>query len=275
MADSRKTILIIGGAGGIGKAAAVSCMQKGFQVLIVDRDPQKLDLCKSELRDCGVLLLDINDRSSVRKALAEAKASYGALDAVVIAAAVHSTYPVEYLPDEVIHQVLETNLVSHIKLVRDCLPLLKDGGKVLGISSIAAGVGIPFSSLYSASKAGLEMFYESLQNEISYRGIRCVVIHPGNVNTGFNETGNDYKPQGNAFVDEAYRKIVAKIDSRYGIAPQKVADVIVRALENPNPRFCYVVGMNALKAVWAKRLLGRDMALRVMAKFFGIEPEKK
>ena len=112
------------------------------------------------------------------------------------------------------------------------------------------------SSIYSASKAGLEGFYESMSAEVSYRNIKVILIQPGNVNTGFNETGNEYCPTGNSFIDTGYQKVVSGIDSSKGM--------------HPTPKFCYVVGINALKAYWAKRLLGRELALKLMAKYFRI-----
>ena len=83
------------------------------------------------------------------------------------------------------------------------------------------------------------------------------------------ETGNAYAARGNAFVDASYQRIVDAIDSRNGIAPQVVAHTIVRALRAARPRFHYLVGLNAVKAHWAKRLLGTRLALWLMAKFFG------
>ncbi len=124
-------------------------------------------------------------------------------------------------------------------------------------------------SMYSATKAGLEAFYESMATEISYRKIKPIVIHPVNINTGFNETGNDYSPTGNRFVDDGYKRVVSGIDSSKGMKPEAVSEVILKAIESSSPRFSYIVGMNALKAHWAKRLLGRDLALKLMAKFFG------
>ena len=174
------------------------------------------------------------------------------------------------MSDQLIDHVMNVNLIGHMKFVRDVLPLIDDGGRIVAVSSIAAGIGIPMESLYSASKAGLEMFYESLAAEINYRRIKCSIIQPGNVNTGFNEQGNDYIPSGEVEIDVAYQKIIEKIDSRFGMSPVALAQVIVQSLISSNPRFCYVTGLNALKAHWAKRILGRDMALKVMNKFFGL-----
>jgi len=269
-----KVIVVVGGAGGIGLATAEMLLQKDYSLVVADKNSARVDSFKSryrELLDKRVFpwTFDIADRRACGEILQWIKGRLKFIDGLIITAAVHNAHPVEYLADELVDRVLNVNLIAHIKFVRDCLPLIKDGGRIVAVSSIAAGIGIPMESLYSASKAGLEMFYESLSVEISYRQIKCSVIHPGNINTGFNETGNDYQPQGRPFVDEGYRKVIASIDSRRGMSPPTVARTIVLAIASPNPRFCYVVGQNALKAHWAKRLLGRDLALKVMAKYFG------
>jgi NAD(P)-dependent dehydrogenase (short-subunit alcohol dehydrogenase family) len=260
-------VLVVGAAGGIGSATAESLCGKGFDVVAADRDAGKL----SRLVRPGLetLELDITDRQGVLAA-AESFSSRGlTLRAVVIAAAVHSTHPAEYLTDEVIDSVLEVNLSSHIKLIRDFLPHVEEGGSIIGVSSIAACVGVPMSSMYSASKWGLEGFYESLHAELSCRRIRVSIIQPGNVNTGFNETGNSYTPSGGSRMDRRYEQVVSRIDSKYGIDPALVAGVIARVISLRRPRFCYIVGSNARKASWAKKLLGRDAALRLMSRFFG------
>ena len=95
-----------------------------------------------------------------------------------------------------------------------------------------------------------------------------MIIHPGNVNTGFNETGNEYTPKGNPFVDDSYKRIVASMRSEFGISPSEVAKVIVKAIEKNKPKVRYIVGMNALKSHWAKRLLGTGGAMYVMARSF-------
>jgi NAD(P)-dependent dehydrogenase (short-subunit alcohol dehydrogenase family) len=257
-----KTILIVGGASGIGLEAARILKTQGHRVIIADiQDPAW---------DVPYIAMDLGKPSSCRAALERIRQDYAPLDSVVITAAVHSAYPVEYMPDELIDHAMNVNLTGHMKFVRDVLPAIKDGGRIVAVSSIAAGVGIPMESLYSASKAGLEIFYESLAAEISYRRMSCSIIQPGNVNTGFNEKGNDFKGCGKPFVDESYKKIVERIDSRHGISPVDVAKDIIKALTSPNPKFCYVTGLNALKAHWAKRILGRDLTLKVMNKFFGI-----
>ncbi len=271
--SENKKVVIVGGASGIGKTLAEKLLRGNYHVTITDHHQNKLEAARSQLEKIqpgllSTLAFDITDRKGSIEALNQIEPSKG-LDCLVVSAGAHSAFPVEYMTDNVIDSVMDVNLTAHIKLVRDALPKIKDGGKIIGISSIAAGLGIPMSSMYSATKAGLEGFYESLSTEVSYRNIKAVLIQPGNVNTGFNETGNDYRPTGNRYIDEGYARVVSSIDSSKGMNPEIVADVIYQAIKSSSPKFCYIVGMNALKAHWAKKILGRDLALKVMAKYFG------
>ncbi len=263
-------VLVVGGARGIGRATCRLLLAAGCRLLVADKDLTALAGLRGEAADRVTTVgLDLADPVSLANALTALGESGRRLDAVILSAAVHATYPAELVPDALIERVVNVNLIAHIKFLRGVLPWVKYGGRLIGISSNCADIGIPMESLYAATKAGLERFYEALAVEISYRRIRPIIIHPGNVNTGFNETGNDYRPTGNPFVDDGYRRVVAAIDSRNGLDPEVVARVIVRALAASRPRFRYLVGANALKAHWAKRLLGTDLALRLMAKFFG------
>lgn len=263
-------VLIVGGANGIGREICRQLAPTECRLMVADKDSSALAALSSDLQGAVTTLdCDIADPASVAEALGRIEADAGKLDAVVVSAAVHGACPAEFMTDAFIDRVIGVNLVAHVKLVRDILPLVADGGRIIGLSSNCADIGIPMESLYAASKAGLERFYEALSIEISYRRIRPIVIHPGNVNTGFNETGNDYAPTGKPFVDDGYRRVIGAIDSRNGIDPEVVARAVVRALTSARPRFRYIAGMNAQKAHWAKRLLGTDLALRVMARFFG------
>jgi NAD(P)-dependent dehydrogenase (short-subunit alcohol dehydrogenase family) len=127
-------------------------------------------------------------------------------------------------------------------------------------------------AVYAASKAAMERVYEALALEVAHRGIKPLVVQTGNVNTGFNETGNEYVPEDDGPVAETWRKVVGKIDSRNGIPPGRVADAVVRLLAARRPPFRTIVGANALKTYGARRLLGTYMSLRLVANVFGIRP---
>ncbi len=268
--NKQTTILIVGGAKGIGRITCEQLMSESYRVIVADNSKADISKLNEQHGHINTFFMDITDSESVSKVIAQINKVSGKLDGVVICAAAHSTYPIEYVTDTHLEKIVNINLTSHIKLIRDLLPSIKDGGKIIGLSSNSADIGIPMESIYAATKAGVERIYEGLSVELSYRNIKPVIIHPGNVNTGFNETGNEYSPQGNAFVDEAYKKIVASMDSKYGIDPEVVARIIVKAIKTKNPKVRYIVGMNAYKSHWARRLLGVDLALKVMKKYFGV-----
>ncbi|MDR3623845.1 MAG: SDR family NAD(P)-dependent oxidoreductase [Chlamydiales bacterium] len=272
--DTTKT-LVVGAASGIGRAVVSSLLdQSNDFVIAADCDLMRLKEVKTLLKAKNVskfetLKLDISDPVSIQQTVQEIEKVYGKLDTLIVTAAIHSACPVEYLTDSMIDRVLNVNLVGHIKFVKSMLPLMQKDAHIIGVSSIAAGLTVPMESLYSASKAGLEAFYEALAVELAYRKIKVSIIHPGNVNTGFNEKGNDYQPTGNRVVDEGYKRVVKSIDSSHGMPPKEVAAVIVKALKSRRPKFCYVVGSNAMKATLAVRFLGRNLALKLIAKYFG------
>jgi NAD(P)-dependent dehydrogenase (short-subunit alcohol dehydrogenase family) len=271
MSQPGKSVLIVGGARGIGRTAVDLLIARGDQLLVVDRDGAELGMRQTEWGGkAKTFRMDMTNRDEVRSTLDWLKSQASFLDSVVLTAGVHSTYPVEYVPDEVIDRVFEVNLVSQIRFIRDVIPFIRQGGRIITVSSVSACVGIPMESVYAASKAGLELFFESMNIELSYKNIRCVIVQPGNVNTGFNETGNDYKPVGNPYIDDLYTKIVAKTNSRFGIPPAMVARAIVESIHRDRPPICVVVGGNAIKAHWAKRLLGRDLAQQVLKRVMGI-----
>lgn len=265
MAADRKAILVVGGASGIGQA------------LIRGLDAQRYSVTSWDVRpvDAGgpaVIehrTIDIGDREATARACADLSARGMHFHAVVVSAGVHATCPVEQMSDTLLDQVMNVNFLAHARLVRDVIPLMDAGGQIIGVSSIAAAVGIPMSSAYSASKAALESFYESLAIELRRKRIWPVIVRPGNVNTGFNETGNQSPTGSDAELADAHRRVVDMIHSRHGMPADQVARVIRKAIDARQPRFCYVVGRNAQRATWAKRLLGPDAALALLRRHFG------
>ncbi|NBB81887.1 MAG: SDR family NAD(P)-dependent oxidoreductase [Alphaproteobacteria bacterium] len=262
LSDSR--ILVLGGARGIGKALCDRLRAAGADLEVLDREagPGEAE---------AVRILDMTDRAAVRAFCDEAAAAGRRFDAVVITAAIHGGCPAAAMSDAFIARLLHVNLGAHMGFVRDVLPLVTDGGRIVGISSNCAEIGIPMESAYAATKAGLERFYEALALETADRRLRPLVVQVGNVNTGFNETGNDYQPSGEDFTDTAYRQVIARIDSRHGLPPDRVAAALVDLLARRNPPFRTLVGMNARKTFWARRLAGTGIALKLLARTFGLQ----
>jgi NAD(P)-dependent dehydrogenase (short-subunit alcohol dehydrogenase family) len=268
--NERELAVVIGAGSGIGKATVQILLREGFHVLAGDCSDNALQLLRRDFNEAqvDVFSVDIAETTSRRRAIEFIKGRTP-IHHLIISAGQHSAQPAEFLTDDAIEKVIAVNLTGHMKFVRDVIPLLSKGGKIIGLSSLAGSVAVPMSSVYSASKFGLEGFYEALSVELRYRGIHAVLIQPGNVNSGFNEKGNDFKPSGIKFLDEGFQRVTEKIHSRYGINPDVVAKTILKAVLAKRPCFSYQPGLNSKKAYFARSLLGRTLARKLMARHFG------
>ncbi|MDA1094204.1 MAG: SDR family NAD(P)-dependent oxidoreductase [Acidobacteria bacterium] len=93
-------ILIVGGANGIGRLATRRLVAGGDRVVVADRDVAALEALASAHGDVVTVAMDMVVRQSVASALRTVADTVGALDAVVISAGVHHTYPIEFVPDQ-------------------------------------------------------------------------------------------------------------------------------------------------------------------------------
>ncbi|MDP6495317.1 MAG: SDR family oxidoreductase, partial [Dehalococcoidia bacterium] len=102
----RQQVLIVGGAKGVGRATVQLLDADGRELIVLDRDQAALHQLGERV---SRHVLDITDRAAVKRRFSQLQAEGASLRSVVICAGAHSTYPVEYIPDEVIDQVMEVN----------------------------------------------------------------------------------------------------------------------------------------------------------------------
>ena len=179
-----KTALVTGGNSGIGLATALAFAREGARVVITGRDPSTLDQAKAQL---GVDSLAIrNDASRLADAtgLAETLSRQGLrLDAVFINAGVVRLAALEAVDERMWDDSFNTNVKGPYFLLKALTPLLNPGAAIVLNGSINAHIGMPNSSVYSASKAALISLAKTLSAELLSRGVRVNVISPGPVET--------------------------------------------------------------------------------------------
>jgi NAD(P)-dependent dehydrogenase (short-subunit alcohol dehydrogenase family) len=179
-----KTALVTGGNSGIGLATALAFAREGARVVITGRDPSTLDQAKARL---GVDSLAIrNDASRLADAtvLAETLGRQGLrLDAVFINAGVVRLAALEAVDERLWDDSFNTNVKGPYFLLKALTPLLNPGAAIVLNGSINAHIGMPSSSVYSASKAALISLAKTLSAELLSRGVRVNVISPGPVET--------------------------------------------------------------------------------------------
>ncbi len=184
---SRKSALITGASDhGIGGAIASRLTNEGAAVALASRTEPKrlLDQLQRRHRRYEYLHCDVTCEEQVQAAVAACQARFGTLDILVNNAGVDHVRRLEDLDDATLMEIINTNLVGSIRMARAVLPHLRSpGGVIVNVSSALSLAGCAGFSVYSASKAGLNGFTQSLAWELAPRGIRVVAVAPGVVLT--------------------------------------------------------------------------------------------
>jgi len=188
-----RTILITGASAGIGASLAMEFARRGYGLALAARRTEKLEAMVPALRAAGaarvlVLGLDVADTASIEPAVRQAAESLGRLDIVVANAGVGALTPTGkgYLPQ--MQHTLQVNLLGAIATIEAALPILKaqGGGQVVGVTSVAGAKGMSGFSAYSASKAGLHRYLQSLRAELRGQPITVTELAPGFIDTEIN-----------------------------------------------------------------------------------------
>jgi len=170
-----KTVLITGCSSGFGLEIARHFLARDWRVIATMRTPDADILPASDrLR---VLALDVADAASIAAAIAAA----GPIDALVNNAGIGVLYPLEGIPMETARSVFETNTLGTIALTQAVLPAFRArrAGVIVNVTSTVTLKALPLLSVYTASKAAVNAFTESLALELEPLGIRTRLVLPG------------------------------------------------------------------------------------------------
>jgi NAD(P)-dependent dehydrogenase (short-subunit alcohol dehydrogenase family) len=179
-----KTYAITGGNSGIGRATAHELVRRGARVAIFGRDPQTLAAAQRELGPATLALQgDVTRRDDLDRFFAAIAQAFDGLDGVFVNAGTAAFAPIEAVTEEYIASLFDVNFVGAVRTIQLALPLLRDGAAIVLNSSMFTAIGVPGSSIYTASKAALESLARSLSAELVERGIRVNAISPGNITT--------------------------------------------------------------------------------------------
>ncbi|MES2530562.1 MAG: SDR family oxidoreductase [Pseudomonadota bacterium] len=179
-----KHALVTGGTAGIGLATARAFVAEGARVAITGRDPAALAAAGAELGGDVLLLQSDAGRLADQQALADRLAAHWPrVDVAYLNAADVTHRPLQDWDEAAYDRLMATNLKGPFFLLRALLPLLHDPASVILCGSVSAHIGLPQSSAYAASKAGLLSLARTLSGEWIGRGIRVNALSPGPTET--------------------------------------------------------------------------------------------
>lgn len=212
-----KQALVTGGSDGIGLAIAEAFAREGADLLIVGRDPGKLEAARSTIsRQEGnaaieTLSADLASSAGIDTVAGHVGQSGRPLDILVNNAGVAYLVAFETVSAEQFQNSFALNVTAAFFLTQGLLPHLRAGSSIINISSYFANKMIPKrpSSLYSLSKGALNSLTKSLAFELGPRGIRVNAIAPGTVDTAMRRKSIVNLPQQaqdelNAYAERSY-----------------------------------------------------------------------
>jgi NAD(P)-dependent dehydrogenase (short-subunit alcohol dehydrogenase family) len=237
-----KVVLITGGSSGIGKSIGEFLHKKGYVVYGTSRNPENV------LNSIFPLLaLDVRNTASIQAAVAKIIEISGRLDVVINNAGVGITGPLEEIPMEEIKNNFETNFFGPIEVMKAVLPTMREqkSGLIINITSIAAYMGLPYRSVYSASKGALQLITEALRMEVKSFGIEITNVAPGDFATNI-ASGRFHAPviKGSAY-EKVYGDTLATMNDHVdaGSNPQEMAEAIYKIMQQKSPKVHYKVGV--------------------------------
>lgn len=256
-----RTFLVTGASTGIGRSCVAQLVRGGASVWATVRGDADAEALR---RDHGaavtVLHLDVTDDAAVAEA-GQRVAAAGALHGLVNNAGVAVPGPLEYLPIDRFRHQIEVNLTGQLAVTQAMLPALRgaresgEPARIVMVGSIGGRIAGPMVGAYHASKFALAGLSDSLRAELTPSGIPVVLVEPGTISTPIWSrglaTGDEILAQLPPEGARRYRSQISMIRAvgaraeERGLAPERVAEVVVTALTAPRPRPRYLVGRDA------------------------------
>jgi len=173
----KRIALVTGGTSGIGRCVARLLHEDGFEVIVIGRKRGRLESMATE----GFVVIqgDVSDEKSVHAVMAEIERRFGRLDALVHCAGVVESEPADSITAESTRRQVDINLVGTILVNHAAISLLKrNGGSIVNFSTAIVHAPIAGTSVYAATKAGVEGFSRALAFELGPDQIRVNVVVP-------------------------------------------------------------------------------------------------
>jgi NAD(P)-dependent dehydrogenase (short-subunit alcohol dehydrogenase family) len=231
-------ILVTGGGRGIGRAIALAFAVPGATVAIAARTASQLDETARAIEQRGatplVLVCDVTDEAAVARAFEEIKGTGGStLDVVVNNAGVGGGLPIHETDTGSWRRILETNVWGTFLVSRHAVPLMRQGGRIINMSSVLGRFGVPGYTAYCASKHAVIGLTRAMALELVKRGVTVNAICPGWVETDMAALGMQAGATSMGMTVEEFRKqAMDAVPINRMIQPEEVAN-LVKFLASP------------------------------------------
>jgi len=287
-----KVFLITGCSSGVGMHVAAQSAAAGGRVYASMRNPEKAGPLKALAAAAGVTLhvipLDVQDESTVRRAVAAIEAEAGRIDVLINNAGFGSVRTLEQATPPQITDILDVNFFGAVRCIRAVLPGMRAqrSGWIVSVSSVGGLVGQPLNEIYCAAKFALEGLVESMATYMEpCFGIRMTLIEPAGIRTEFvNRVLSDLQKDA-APLQEVYgpvlQRYIGQIQKRRSFesaaqTPEQVAEVIVQTLRDDSTGLRTLTS-DAARTFVAEKIAGdpdgRRLQQRIRQDLLGIDDQ--
>lgn len=244
-----KVVWITGASSGLGKALAQECALQGAYVVLTARRFEELEnvrvgLLKPEQHLS--IAADITDENQVRHAYEQVLQCKGRIDWLINNAGLSQRALITETTMQTERAIMELDYFSQVFLTKTALPsfLQQKSGRIVFVSSVAGLLGTQYRASYSAAKAAIHLWANSLRAEVAEQGVDVSVIFPGFVktNVSINALNGEGKAQG--YDNEA---------TANGLEADEFAKITVNALLK-GEEYIVVGGRKEVLGTWVSRL---------------------
>jgi NAD(P)-dependent dehydrogenase (short-subunit alcohol dehydrogenase family) len=230
------TTLVTGGGRGIGRAIALAFAEPGATVAIAARTGAQLVDTGRAIEQRGgralMLQVDVTDEAGVVRAFEALQGT--AIDVLVNNAGVGGGLPIDETDAQSWRRVLDTNVWGTFLVSRQAVPLMRQGGRVINMSSVLGRFGVSGYTAYCASKHAVIGFTRALALELAGRGITVNAVCPGWVDTEMAAQGMQLGADAMGMTFEQFRaRAIGAVPIKRIIQPEEVA-TLVRFLASPD-----------------------------------------
>ncbi|GAB2176534.1 SDR family NAD(P)-dependent oxidoreductase [Dongia sp. agr-C8] len=184
MAEHKKRAVVTGAGSGIGAATATLLIERGWQVVSMDRDP---DAARKVVGDHPVIAVDVADEAAVVRAFDEVRRTLGGLDALAAIAGIYDTTPFFELTAERYRRIHDVNVIGTFLCMREAAKAMEAGARICTVASVAGlrGGGLAGTAAYASSKGAILALTKNAARVLGPKGIAVNTIAPGMIDTPF------------------------------------------------------------------------------------------
>ena len=241
-----KTIAITGAGDGLGRALARRFARDGYRVVLINRTLAKAEAVAAELGEPHFAVqADVGDADSVRAAFAVIAKRCERLNVLINNAGIFQPFTLEKATDELVQRMIATNLTGPIWVSRSAVPLLRNGGYIVNVTSESSQIRMPMLWLYAATKHAVEYMGVEWGRDLAREGIRVTTVQAGQM-MDETKTGSNWPIEDAMAFMQENAKVGINMRERGISHYNSAAEAIHRVVSLPADIHMNFVGLNSL-----------------------------